>query len=226
MIKFKDYSVLVVEDEVGIREPFVKCLNMLFKKVYAAADGEDGLRIWNRYSPDMIITDIYLPKMSGIELAKLVREQDNKSPIVFMSAHSDPKTFMETIPVSADGYMIKPFSFEDCLETLYKCVRKLEKKDSELITLKGGALIDIGAKTVSFENTVSVLTKQEFKLLSLFLNSPDKTVTQGVISNALWGGEQRSSSALKNLLLKMRKKLGGEAIDTLIGHGYRLNVIR
>jgi len=226
MVKFKDYTILVVEDEESIRESFIKCFSMLFKKVYAASDGEDGLRAWNRNSPDIIITDIYLPKMSGIELVKLIREQDNKIPIIFMSARSDPDTFIETIPISADGYMIKPFSFESCLENLHKCIQKLEKNNSALLTLKSGAIVDMGARTVLYENIVSTLTEQEFKLLSVFLNSQDGTATQSVISSVLWGGEPRSSSALKNLLLKMRKKLGVESIDTLIGHGYKLNVVR
>lgn len=225
MIQFKKYTILVVEDDELIRESFVRCLGMLFREVYIASSAEDGLKEWNRRLPDIIITDIYLPKMSGIELVKLIREQDLKIPILFMSAHSDPQTFMKTIPVSADGYMIKPFTFEGCLDSLQKCVQKLEQKTSDDIFLKGGAKVNLSTKIVTIENKTSKLTPQESRLLSLFLKSQDTTLHQESIINTLWGGEQISPSAIKNLLLKMRKKLGTDAIDTLVGHGYKLNVI-
>ncbi len=225
MANFKNYSVLVVEDNAAIRESFARCLKMLFKEVYMAVNGEDGLRDWERYSPDIVITDIYLPKMTGIELAKLIREQDAKIPLLFMSGHSDPQTFIQTIPVSADGYMIKPFAFENCLENLQKCVDKLEREVyCDSVSLKGGATVNLSTKIVTANNKTSKLTPQEFKLLSLFLKSKEATLHQGVIVDSIWDGEQVSSSAIKNLLLKMRKKLGIEAIDTLVGHGYRLNL--
>jgi len=224
MVKFKDYTILIVEDDELVRESFAGCLRMLFKQVYTAPDGESGLQEWSRHSPDIVVTDIYLPKMNGIELVKLIREQDLKIPILFMSSHSDPQTFIKTVPVSADGYIIKPFTFESCLENLQKCVKKLEQKTSN-ISLKGGTFVDISAKTVVRQNEIYTLTPQEFKLMSLFLKASDRTLHQNTISNELWGSEPKSSSALKNLLLKMRKKIGTEAIDTLIGHGYRLNTI-
>jgi len=225
MVDFKDYTVLVVEDEDTLRESFSRCLSMLFKKVYTSANGENGLQEWSRYSPDIVITDIYLPKMSGIELCKLIRERDLKIPILFMSAHSDPHTFMETIPVSADGFLIKPFTFESCLENLQKCVNKLEERRAKVLRLKNGAFVNIITKNVVLDGITTTLSPQEAKLISLFVASADTTLHQNAITNALWNGEIKSQSALKNLLLKLRKKLGANAIDTLIGHGYKLNII-
>lgn len=225
MVEFKNYTVLVVEDDEALRRSFCGCLSMLFKKVYAAVDGEGGVQEWSRNSPDIIITDIYLPKMTGIELCKLVREQDLKIPILLMSARSDTETFMKTISVSVDGYLVKPFTFESCLENLQKCIEKIELRRSKIIQLKGGAFINMAAKSVDINDATITLSPQELKLLSLFIASPDLTLHQNAIANALWSGETRSQSALKNLLLKLRKKLGADAIDTLIGHGYKLNII-
>lgn len=225
MVEFKNYTVLVVEDDEALRRSFCSCLSMLFKKVYVAIDGESGIQEWSRNSPDIIITDIYLPKMTGIELCKLVRERDLKIPVLLMSARSDTETFMKTISVSADGYLIKPFTFESCLENLQKCIEKIEYRQSKIMQLKGGAFVNIAARSVNINDTIVVLSPQEVKLVSLFIASPDFTLHQNAIANALWNGESRSQSALKNLLLKLRKKLGADAIDTLIGHGYKLNII-
>lgn len=225
MVEFKNYTVLVVEDDEALRRSFCSCLSMLFKKVYVAIDGESGIQEWSRNSPDIIITDIYLPKMTGIELCKLVRERDLKIPVLLMSARSDTETFMKTISVSADGYLIKPFTFESCLENLQKCIEKIEYRQSKIMQLKGGAFVNIAARSVNINDTIVILSPQEVKLVSLFIASPDFTLHQNAIANALWNGESRSQSALKNLLLKLRKKLGADAIDTLIGHGYKLNII-
>jgi len=114
-------SILYVEDEVGIRESLSKTLNYLVDEVILASDGEEGLALYIKHRPDIVLSDIKMPNMSGIEMVKAIKEIDNRQNIIFTSAHSESSFFIDAINLQVDGYILKPIDLE-----------KLEKKIDDI----------------------------------------------------------------------------------------------
>lgn len=123
-------SVLYVEDETGIRKALGELISRYFKEVYMAEDGRGGLELFEKHSPDLVMTDIKMPKMDGIELARRIRELSPEIPIVFLTSHDDTYYLHEAIRLKIDGYIIKPIQSHQLLEVCSKAVSSLLAKQA------------------------------------------------------------------------------------------------
>jgi YesN/AraC family two-component response regulator len=122
-------TLLFVEDDGETRMLFKSLLEKHLKDIYVAKDGEEGWKIYQEKSPDMVLTDIYMPKMNGLELAEKIRMTNRSKPILFLSAHSDAKTLLQAINLNVDGFISKPLmDFDELLERLRKISENLLKK--------------------------------------------------------------------------------------------------
>lgn len=109
MDKYKGIArVLYVEDEDGVRRGFVKALKRYAKEVYEAQNGEEGLDLYKQYLPDIVVTDIKMPKMNGIDMSKAIKEINSKQSIIVTTAHSESEYLLEAIKLQLDGYILKP----------------------------------------------------------------------------------------------------------------------
>lgn len=134
----ENYTVLYVEDEAISRINMAPLLEIFFQKVYVAEDGREGWDFFNRYPVDIIITDIRMPNMNGLEMTRLVREKSRDIPIVITTAFSDRDFFMESIQHKVDHYLLKPITEESAKNVFHKVARTLEdrKNARELEELK------------------------------------------------------------------------------------------
>jgi diguanylate cyclase (GGDEF)-like protein len=107
-----DITILYVEDEKNIRETLSKFLKHFATQIYLANNGEEGLKLYNRHTPDIVISDIKMPIMNGIDMVKAIKQINPKQHIIFTTAHSDSKYFIEAIELLVDGYVLKPIDFE------------------------------------------------------------------------------------------------------------------
>ena len=121
-------TMLYVEDDDNIRESTKRLFNNLFPNIITANDGKEGLQRYRENHIDIIIADINMPKMNGIEMAKKIREEDNDILILFLSAHSDSDFLLDAIKLEADGFLIKPASLETSLPAIIKCIKKIKIK--------------------------------------------------------------------------------------------------
>ena len=119
-------KVLYIEDEVHVREVTASVLEDMFEEVIIAFDGEDGIEKFYNNTVDLIITDINMPKLNGLEMARKIRKFDNNIPILMLSAHSEMRYISESIELDIDGYMIKPIKISDFIKPLKKVINKLE----------------------------------------------------------------------------------------------------
>ncbi|MCT4619976.1 MAG: Na-translocating system protein MpsC family protein [Marinisporobacter sp.] len=124
-------KVLYVEDEEMIREELASFIKRRVGKLYLAADGEDGLMKFNEYKPDLIITDLKMPKMNGLEMAKKIRNIDPTCPIITITAISDVDSIIDTIDVGIDKYIIKPIDTRELVSAMEKAALKLYKIKSK-----------------------------------------------------------------------------------------------
>lgn len=118
-------SVLYVEDEDTLRQSVAQYLRLIFDKVDVAKDGKEGLAAFNKNSYDIVITDIQMPSMNGLEMIKAIREKDAQQNILIVTAYSEANYFMESISLDVDGYILKPIDFDKINKNLYKIVQQI-----------------------------------------------------------------------------------------------------
>ena len=108
--KFKDFTILYVEDDEGVRDINFSMFKRIFKHAYEASNGEIAYQLYIKHKPDIIVTDIKMPKMNGIELAKKIRVKDSKTKIIITTAFNDEKYLLESIELNLERYLIKPLN--------------------------------------------------------------------------------------------------------------------
>jgi len=217
--QLSNYTVLYAEDDDGVRKNVAEMLTILFKKVYVACDGEEAYNLYLKNSPQIIMTDIKMPKLSGIELAKKIRKQDSEIQIIVISAYTEVDYMLDAIDLSLMRYIVKPITESKLFEALEKFLHV--QKTSGIIDLVDGWVYDSSKKIVQNEQTEHELTKKEVHLLELLLTK--KTVlTYEEIEMELWSDEYMSLNALRLMMKNFRKKLPKGYLKNIQSVGYKL----
>ena len=195
-------SILYVEDEDDVREGYSRALERVSKHLYTAKNGVDGLELYKKHKPDIIITDIRMPRMDGIEMATEIKEIDDSANIIFTSAHSESAYLLEAIALHAEGYLLKPVRKKLLLETIQKISKTiiLEKENEEqreilqyIIDSKNNTTIITNTKNISFASKsfltfFGVSTIKEFQekfptLLDILSNNDDLINKENILKN-------------------------------------------
>lgn len=219
--QLKSKSVLIAEDDAITRINTIETLSMFFRKVFSASDGEEAYWIYEEEHPDIILADIVMPKKSGLKLAAMVRQKDYVTPIILMTSFTEKHMLLEAANLSVDGYLVKPVAFKSMLETIVKAVGR-SHKEQEVVELGFNVIYNPQSKEL-FQNKILVaLGSKEHELLKLLFSNPKKTFTKEEISQELWPLDTMCSSAVKSLVLRIRKKLSNELIVSVRNQGYKL----
>jgi two-component system, OmpR family, response regulator VanR len=208
--QLQNYTLLFVENEQGIRENFQEYFNLLFKKVYIAQDGKEGLAHYKEYAPDLILTDIKMPHMDGIELVQEIRKNDTDTAIVIVSAHTELELLLKSIPLNLIEYMVKPLN-----ET------KLIKVFADFLSTKTalGYYYSFEKSEITIQGDLHTLTAKENIFLDKLLNQ-NRVITYAEIEDEIWDGKQMSQNALRLFIKNLRKKLPEDFIKNISNHGY------
>src|SRR5215467_56029 len=153
-------------------------------------DGEAGLAVFTTWKPDLVITDLSMPKMTGIELCENIRDR-SQVPIIVLSVRGDDKNKVEALDKGADDYVTKPFSISELLARIRANLRRAgvgKEETSEPIDA-GDFHIDLQAHVVTLQGKEIHLTPKEFDLLSYMARNPGKVLTHRMLLNAVWGGQ-------------------------------------
>ena len=220
----KECSILLAEDDIGLRRTFKKVLLLYVSEVYEANDGIEAYQMYQKYNPDIIITDIKMPKMNGLEFIKKIRESDKKTPIIVTSAYADQELLLESIKLSLVEYLIKPIkesSLSKTLDDSCKAILSLENKKTT-VELNDGCMYDFRNKTVTTKDRQIKLTAKEIGLFELLIRRKGTLVTKTAIEDLLYKHDEVPPSALKNLVFKLRKKLKCDTIKTVGKLGYMI----
>ena len=210
--KLKNYTLLFVENEKGIRENFEQFFNLLFKKVYIANDGIEAFEIYKDNKLDLIITDIKMPNMDGIELVKKIRQENNDISIVIISAHTDVDYLLQSISLNLIEYIVKPLSEEK----LFNMFDKFLPKENDKFNL------NIAKNQISIDNKLYYLSLKETMFLDKLIQS-NRIISYHEIECDLWEGKIMSQNALRLFIKNLRKKLPKDLIKNIPNQGYILN---
>lgn len=201
--------ILVVDDETQITRVLKTALNSQGYEVKTASDGESGFNAAMDWLPDLVITDLAMPGMSGVELCRTVRER-SRVPIIVLSVRGEEKSKIEALDAGADDYVTKPFSVNELLARVRANLRRViaaEAGASQPIE-DGDFRIDPASRMVCVRGKEVHLTPKEFELLIFMARHPNKVLTHRVLLNAVWGGESvQQPEYLRVFINQLRKKI-------------------
>src|ERR1700735_91847 len=217
--------VLVVDDEAQITRVLRTGLSAQGYDVRAANDPEDALRLFEDWSPDLIVTDLMMPGMSGVDLCRRVRNKA-ATPIIVLSVRDQERAKVEALDAGADDYVTKPFSIQELLARVRAHLRRAPERMVDAAIEIGDFVIDAGAHTVTVGGNGLHLTPTEFDLLLYMARNAGKALTHRALLTAVWGGQAAHQPAsLRVFIGQLRKKLEGETgrqyIHTEPWIGYR-----
>jgi len=221
--------VLVIEDELELRSFLSRVLRSHGYSVEAVATGREGLDAIARRGASLVLLDIGLPDMSGLEVLEHLR-RDVATPVIVLSVHSDEADKVTALDAGADDYVTKPFGVQELLARVRAHVRQWSQIAQRSYFDDGYLRIDLANRIVTLGNEPVTLTPKEYALLSLLARNADAVVPQARILRELWGPTyEQDTHYLRILVGRLRQKLGDDAtaprwILTESGVGYRLRI--
>ncbi len=201
--------ILVVDDEVQIARVLKTSLQAQGYEVKTAADGEAGFNAAMDWLPDLVVTDLSMPAMNGIELCRAVRER-SQVPIIVLSVRGEEKNKIDALDAGADDYVTKPFSVNELLARVRANLRRVAagEDSSEAAIQQGDFYINPESRQVRVVAKEVRLTPKEFDLLLFMARHPNKVLTHRVLLNAVWGGESvQQPEYLRVFINQLRKKI-------------------
>ena len=224
--------ILVVEDDRPIRNLIVTTLKTHDYKYLAAENGSSAILEASSHNPDIVLLDLGLPDLEGVEVIKKIRTWSNM-PIIVISARTEDSDKIEALDAGADDYLTKPFSVDELLARLRVTQRRLALMKTDVtqessIFTNGALKIDYAAGCAYLDDTELHLTPIEYKLLCLLSKNVGKVLTHTYITQQIWGSSwENDIASLRVFMATLRKKLekgkdGQQYIQTHIGIGYRM----
>jgi DNA-binding response OmpR family regulator len=218
-------KIAIIEDEIGITNFLKQGLEEESYRVLTANDGEEGWKLIQQSKPDLILLDWMLPKMSGIEVCKKVRESGIKTPVIFLTARDTVQETIEGLKAGANDYIKKPFSFEELLARISVYFRE-NKEPSELSL--GPILMNMTKHQVFVSKKEVILTQREFELLHFLIKNKGTVCSRTQIIEEVWNIHFEYDTGVIDVFMNsIRKKLNvpkdQEFIKTIRGIGYIAN---
>ena len=222
--------ILLVEDEAPLRETLAARLKRDGFAVDAASNGEEGLYLGREVPFDLAIIDLGLPKMSGMDLVRALREEGQRYPILILTARSSWQDKVEGLKYGADDYMIKPFHVEELLARINALVRRASGWSRPVLAC-GPIRLDTTAQTVAVEGKPVDLTSYEYKVLEYLMMHAGELVSKADLTEHIYQQDfDRDSNVLEVFIGRLRRKLDGDGeikpIETVRGRGYRFAIPR
>lgn len=217
--------ILIVEDEVGIVKFLQQGLQEEGYIITTASDGLMGLEYTQKTSFDLILLDWMLPKMNGLEVCKAIREKDDTTPIIFLTAKDTVQETIEGLKAGANDYIKKPFSFEELIERIKIHFRV--QKEADILTL-GSIVINLNKHIVSVNDNVIALTQREFELLTYLVRNKGNVCTRNQIIEDVWDIHFEYDTGVIDVFInairkKLNLKIEQDYIKTVRGVGYIAN---
>ena len=217
--------LLLIEDDAVLRLGLVRQLEADGYRVDAAADGQDGLFQAHEYPVDLVIVDLGLPKLSGLQVVQSLRADGKTLPILILTARGSWQDKVTGLEAGADDYLVKPFDYPELAARVKALLRRSLQAASHVLAF-GSLRIDISAQAVTLGEYALELTTFEYRMLELLVRQRNRVVTKQELSDYLYPhDEDRDSNVLEVLIGRLRRKIDPEGtlapIETLRGRGYR-----
>lgn len=215
-------TVLIVENEGDGKKIVQEVLRDKFEKVITAQNGDEGLKKFKKYNPNMVITDVFMPIMNGLDMAKSIKEISKDTPIIVFSTNSEKETLLKAIDVGIDKYVLKPIDLDDFLVTLEN-VAKNKIETANIIQVTNGYSFNKIKRVLIRDGVEISLTKKELAFISLLIKRLGTLVLHDEIKNVVWVGESVTEAAIRTFVKRVRDKVGSNFIKNVPGLGYKID---
>jgi DNA-binding response OmpR family regulator len=218
--QLKQVSILCVEDEDGIRDIIVKTLKYYFDEVYEASNGEDAYKIYEEKKPKIILSDIQMSKMNGIEFVKKIRAEDLNVMIIMLTAHNENEYLMELINLNIDHFILKPLNLEKLDEGLQKYI---QRNLYERLQLADDLILDVSKRELIYKAKQKIpLRKKEKDFLEMLYKNRNRVIKYEQIEFELWLDKEMTTYALRTFIKELRVKIPINIIKNIPQEGYSL----
>jgi two-component system copper resistance phosphate regulon response regulator CusR len=215
-------TILLVEDEERVASFVVKGLEAHGYPVEHVATGAEALARIRAGEPDLILLDLTLPDLDGLEILRRLREDGIAVPVIILTARGDVDDRVQGFDVGADDYLTKPFAFDELVARLRARLRPRPMSDSGVLRA-GNVVLDLNRRRVEVEGREVALAAREFELLETFLCHPGEVLSRTQLLTRVWGPKtELDSNVIEVYVGYLRRKLGAGCIETVRGLGYRL----
>lgn len=201
------HQVLVVEDEPGLLRALTINLRARSYQVHPAATAQDAVELATRHPPDLVVLDLGLPDLDGVDLIKALRGWST-SPILVLSGRSDATDKVEALDAGADDYVTKPFGMEELFARLRALGRRVAPTDDQPVVRFGDVTVDLASRRLLRAQSEVRLTPTEWKLLEVLLRSPGVLISRHELLTEVWGpGYENANGNLRLYMGQLRRKL-------------------
>ncbi|WP_321469518.1 response regulator transcription factor [Halarcobacter sp.] len=219
-------TLLYAEDELETRENYGRYLKRYFKEVYVVSNGKEALDVYKQYKPNIMLLDINMPILNGLELTKQIREEDNLTRVIILTAHLEQDKLLFAAELNLTKYLPKPISRKQLKKALNEATKQFKQlnNENEYLYFKNGLKWNKSSKILFFENNEIKLTKHETLLIELLTSKKDKVFSSDEIALYLWDDiiDLEHSSKLKDIIKRLRKKLPKDTIENIYAAGYKI----
>ena len=225
------HRILVVDDEPSVTDLLAYNLQKAHYEVSIASNGRDALRLANESKPDLILLDLMIPEVDGLDVCRELRKTSSV-PVIMITARGEEIDRVIGLELGADDYVTKPFSVRELMARIKAVLRRTQNENAEtsgLITGAGNLIMDMERRVVTVADTPVELTRLEFDLLHRLLINPGRVLTRERLLEQAWGyeyvGDTRAvDSAVKRLRAKLREALpAADCIESVRGVGYKID---
>ena len=220
----KNIKILYVEDDEIARENGVEYLENYFEHIYEASDAINALKLYEKHKPDIIITDIQMPKLNGLEFVKRIRQKDKKTQIILITAFCDKDYLLKAIELGLVKYLVKPVREKEFEEALFLCVNSLKEDNSNIVKLDEITYFDTFNKNLVINDEIIKLRVKELAFLELLIKNKDRYVSYEEIENYVWFDSVMTKDALKTLVKNIKTKIPKDLILNLTNSGYKIGI--
>lgn len=215
----KNYTVLFADDDSEYSSRFSKTLSYFFKEVRTVDDGEEAYNNFIKSPSDIVILDLQMPKLNGLEVSQKIREINTTVPIFIVTNYQDFESAREGYKYELIDFLVKPVSFETLLSTLKRCETFLSEISNEIIEIEQDIFYDKSQKTITNNKVENKLTNSEIIILEYMLSNRGKIITTVEFENLLFN-ENQNSSSVRNIIYKLRQKISNDLITNISKVGY------
>jgi len=219
-----NYSILYVEDEPEIQANITEYLESYFQKVYLASNGKEALKLYYELLPDVLLLDINIPHIDGVNVAKEVRQQDKEIKIIMLTGVTETHKLLEATELKLTKYLVKPISPRQFKETMKLLATELLENPVNFLKIAKGWIWDRDSQTLTVKGEARSFTEKELKLLKLFIEKKSQNISYEEIMVAVWEDSferEISIESVKNQVSHLRKKLPKDSIVNIYGQGYK-----
>lgn len=225
--------ILIIEDDPSILRGLQLNLTMEGYSVRSASDGETGLQLARAERFDLLVVDVMLPRLGGLEVIRELRRDDPDLPVLILSAKGQETDKVAGLQLGADDYMVKPFSLKELLARIGALLRRRrvrgETAETRNVKKVGPVEIDLQARRASANGRPLELTTREFDLLLFFVSHPDRVFSREQLMESVWGSRYFGTArTVDNFVARLRAHIDDDAdaprhLETVRGVGYRFN---